>query len=132
MIICEKCHRKYLSLKDEGAPYADCPCGGQLSVATAHPIRGQAVEIDQNSEAEAGARQCGADAGTEAVNHPAHYNKGKFEVIEVIEDWRLNFQLGNAIKYIARHNHKANALEDLKKAAWYLNDEIKRLEAGRK
>lgn len=57
----------------------------------------------------------------ETVNHPSHYNTGKYEVIDVIEDWRLGFHLGNVLKYIARAEHKKNALEDLKKAAWYLN-----------
>jgi hypothetical protein len=56
----------------------------------------------------------------EAVNHPSHYNTGKYEVIDVIEDWGLGFNDGNAIKYIARHKHKGKPLEDLKKAAWYI------------
>lgn len=62
----------------------------------------------------------------EKVNHPTHYNKGKYEVIDVIEDWNLGFNLGNAIKYIARAEHKENALEDLKKAEWYIKREIER------
>ncbi len=62
----------------------------------------------------------------EAVNHPSHYCQGKFEVIDVIEDWELNFHLGNTVKYIARAPHKQNPLEDLKKAAWYLQREIAR------
>lgn len=57
----------------------------------------------------------------ETVDHPSHYNKGKYEVIDVIEDWRLGFHLGNVLKYIARAEHKHDAIEDLKKAAWYLN-----------
>ena len=60
----------------------------------------------------------------EAVNHPPHYNKGKFEVIDVINDWELNFALGNTVKYIARAPHKSNPEEDLNKAAWYLNYQI--------
>lgn len=62
-----------------------------------------------------------------AVNHPAHYNTGRIEVIDAIEDWRLGFCLGNAVKYIARAAHKGHELEDLKKAAWYLQREIARL-----
>ena len=58
------------------------------------------------------------------INHPSHYNKGEFEVIDVIEDWGLDFNLGNAIKYIARADHKGNKIEDLKKAAWYLDRAI--------
>ena len=61
---------------------------------------------------------------TDAVNSPKHYTSGKYEVIDVIEDWDLNFRLANAIKYIARHKHKGKPLEDLKKALWYLEREI--------
>jgi hypothetical protein len=62
------------------------------------------------------------------VNHPSHYTTGKIEVIEAIEDWRLNFHRGNAVKYIARAAHKGRELEDLQKARWYLDREIQRLE----
>ena len=61
---------------------------------------------------------------TDAVNSPKHYTAGKYEVIDVIEDWDLNFRLANSIKYIARHKHKGKPLEDLKKALWYLEREI--------
>ena len=60
----------------------------------------------------------------EMVNHPPHYNVGNYEVIEIIEDWKLNFNMGNAIKYIARANHKDKKEEDLQKAIWYLQREI--------
>jgi len=65
------------------------------------------------------------------VNHPAHYTShpSGVECIEVTR-W-MNFNLGNAIKYIWRAGNKGNALEDLKKARWYLDDEIKRREAGK-
>lgn len=62
------------------------------------------------------------------VEHPSHYNQGKYEPIEVINDWRLGFQLGNVIKYIARAEYKNNALEDLKKARFYLDYEINKKE----
>ena len=64
----------------------------------------------------------------EMINHPSHYNMGKFEAIDVIEDWQLNFNLGNTVKYISRAGHKDNIIQDLKKALWYLDREIKRLE----
>ena len=63
------------------------------------------------------------------IFHPSHYNQGKFEVWDVIEDWNLEFFLGNVIKYIARAGHKGDALEDLKKAQNYLEEYIERLEA---
>ena len=62
---------------------------------------------------------------TDNVNNPIHYNTGTIEVIEVIEDWKLNFNLGNAIKYIGRCEHKNNKEEDIKKAIWYLERELK-------
>jgi hypothetical protein len=61
----------------------------------------------------------------DTVNHPKHYGGDTtYEVIKVIEAWGLGFCLGNAIKYIGRADHKGNRLEDLKKAAWYLEREI--------
>lgn len=67
---------------------------------------------------------------SDTVNHPSHYNDGKIEVIDFIEDKHLNFSCGNAVKYIARAGKKnpEKELEDLQKAAWYINREIERLE----
>jgi hypothetical protein len=70
-------------------------------------------------------------ARREAINHPSHYNAGNIEVIDAIEDWGLDFNAGNVVKYVARHQHKANAIEDLKKARWYLDRIIERLEKCR-
>ena len=67
-------------------------------------------------------------ARREAVNHPDHYNFGSIEVIDAIEDWGLDFNAGNVIKYVARHQHKKNPIEDLKKARWYLDRIIERKE----
>ena len=64
----------------------------------------------------------------EMINHPSHYNMGKYEAIDVIEDWQLNFNLGNTVKYISRAGHKDDIVQDLKKALWYLEREIKRIE----
>lgn len=58
------------------------------------------------------------------IDHPDYYNKGNIEAIDVIEDWSLNFNLGNVIAYIARCEHKEDKLKDLKKALWYLEREI--------
>lgn len=64
------------------------------------------------------------------VNHPTHYNAGKLEAIDVIEDagFGEGFCLGNAIKYILRANHKDNYVDDLRKAAWYINYVIEKEE----
>ena len=66
----------------------------------------------------------------DSVNHPSHYTYGNIEVIDFIEDKKLNFHRGNAVKYIARAGKKnpEKEIEDLKKAAWYINREIERLE----
>lgn len=68
------------------------------------------------------------------INHPSHYTDGKIEVIDFIEDKQLNFHRGNAIKYIARagKKNKEKEIEDLEKAAWYINREIQRLEKLKK
>lgn len=67
------------------------------------------------------------------VEHPAHYNVGKIEAIDVIEDWNLSFHLGNAVKYIARAGHKdpGKTVEDLKKAIWYINRHIENSEKSK-
>lgn len=64
------------------------------------------------------------------INHPAHYTRGKYEPIDVIEDWNLGFHLGNTVKYIARAGHKdpSRLIEDLKKARWYLDRHIASLD----
>lgn len=66
----------------------------------------------------------------ETINHPAHYGgaDNPYEAIKVIEAWELGFHLGNTAKYISRAGKKGAALEDLKKAAWYLQREIERCE----
>ena len=77
-------------------------------------------------------------AHDDKVNHPSHYTWLKdlcgIEVIDITR--HLDFNLGNSIKYILRSGHKKEegytdkqkTIEDLKKAIWYLNDEIKMLE----
>lgn len=55
---------------------------------------------------------------TEMVNHPAHYNFGKHEVIDLVK--HFNFVPGNAIKYILRAPHKGKTAEDFAKALWYV------------
>ena len=69
---------------------------------------------------------------TETINHPKHYTShpSGVECIQVTE--HMNFCLGNAIKYIWRAGSKGDLLQDLQKARWYLNREIRRLEEARK
>ena len=75
---------------------------------------------------------------SDMINHPKHYTLGKIEVIDFIEDKGLNFNLGNVVKYVTRAGHKKSsgksmdvkALEDLKKARWYIDREIMIREKG--
>lgn len=65
----------------------------------------------------------------ESINHPEHYGGDTpYEAIKVIEAWQLGFCLGNAIKYISRAWKKGSTIEDLKKAVWYINREIEKLQ----
>ena len=67
---------------------------------------------------------------SDMVNHPSHYTDGSIEVIDFIEDKRLNYHRGNALKYLCRAGKKdpEKEVEDLQKAVWYINREIQRLE----
>jgi len=71
---------------------------------------------------------------SEKINHPSHYGGANnvYEAIKIINAHNLNFDLGCVVKYVLRAGKKdgETALVDLKKAAWYLNDEIKKLELG--
>jgi hypothetical protein len=61
------------------------------------------------------------------INNPSYYTKGrKYEPIDVIEDWKLSYCLGNALKYISRagRKDKSTYCQDLKKAVWYLERAI--------
>ena len=62
----------------------------------------------------------------DVINRPKHYVDSKIEVIDYIEDKKLGYCLGNAIKYISRAGKKnpATEVEDLKKAKWYLERRI--------
>lgn len=82
-------------------------------------------------------QECNCDCASEAyeyVDHPSHYGgeDDPYECIKVIEAWGLdkNFDLGTALRYICRAGEKPDnpVLQDLKKARWYLDREIKKLE----
>ena len=77
-------------------------------------------------------RQVCPQCESDPVNRPAHYTDGKIEVIDFIEDKKLGFCRGNAIKYISRAGKKdpSKEIEDLNKAKWYIERRIKELEEG--
>jgi hypothetical protein len=90
----------------------------------------KAIKLIQESEELDKAHN--TDKLVDAVNHPSHYTDGKIEVIDYIEDKKLNFNLGNAIKYISRagKKDKSKEVEDLEKAVFYINREISRLKGA--
>jgi len=63
------------------------------------------------------------------ATNPKHYTVLKIEPIDFIEANELDFNIGNVVKYVSRYKGK-NGIEDLKKARWYLDREIERLENG--
>jgi hypothetical protein len=91
--------------------------------------RGDDGGDDERLELEWKRLQNNVTTAVNIVNHPSHYNQGKIEVIDAIEDWNLDFHAGNVVKYVARSRHKGNYLLDLKKALWYLQRAISKAEA---
>jgi hypothetical protein len=63
------------------------------------------------------------------VDHPEYYQGQNLEAIDVIEAFDLGFHLGNVIKYVLRAGKKGSDIEDLKKAAWYLDREMEKRES---
>lgn len=68
----------------------------------------------------------GITAPHDPVNHPKHYNAHPSGVECITITRHMNFNIGNAIKYLWRAEEKGNAIQDLEKAVWYINDEINR------
>ena len=97
----------------------ECPFGNSLGICQ------ELTPTENIAIAKAYLNKTNETIPTDNVNNPSHYNTGTIEVITVIEDWKLNFNLGNAIKYIGRCEHKNNKKEDIKKAIWYLERELK-------
>jgi hypothetical protein len=87
-----------------------------LPTVRTHPVTGKLL------------MQGGADIvtthHTDMVNNPPHYTTGGVETIDFIEAKKLDYNLGNVVKYITRADHKGDKYEDLCKARWYLNRAI--------
>ncbi len=64
----------------------------------------------------------------DVVNHPDHYTEGGIETIDFITAKKLDYELGNVIKYVSRAPYKGKYVEDLKKARWYLDHKIQEIE----
>lgn len=138
---CKRCGKPF-EQTGKGRPAVNCPtCRAELSEPKQKvlPKDNQSKKIDEStpviSKKETTESYITADSTKDlyvttdvkpilisnAVDHPSHYNKGKIEVIDFIEDQQLPFHLGNVVKYIARAGSKGDKLEDLKKARWYLD-----------
>ncbi len=65
------------------------------------------------------------------VHHPAHYCYSEYEPKDVIRAWGLNFNLGSAVKYIARAGRKDDILQELNKARQFIEFEIEAIEKER-
>lgn len=75
--------------------------------------------------------KAGVSPVSDAVNSPPHYQRGKMETIQLMEnqmsvDRFLGYLEGSIIKYISRYEHKKNPLEDLRKAEWFLKKLIEK------
>ena len=111
--------------------FNDCPdCGGDC-LKGFEAWLGLECEAEENPPADKHVDlQKVSEKVCDNVNHPDHYNHGEIEVIDFIEDKELGFHLGNAVKYISRAGRKNpdKTVEDLRKAVWYVNRQIQRLE----
>ena len=99
------------------------------------PVDVNTVEADTGlNVADAEKIDTAIKAEKSTVNHPEYYKTGGLEAIDVIEAWGLGFCLGNAVKYISRAGKKNpdKEIEDLEKAAWYINHQIEVLTKRKK
>lgn len=67
----------------------------------------------------------------DVVKHPSHYCYSEYEPKDVIREWNLNFNLGSAVKYIARAGRKDDIIQDLSKAKQFIEFEIEYLQKQR-
>lgn len=114
--------------------YVDCSGGVLGAAVNPQVLTGRRMLSPEEARAALGLDERAAPglaADADAVDHPPHYTKhpSGVECITVAE--HMNFCRGNAVKYIWRAGEKGDEIEDLKKARWYIDREITRLEAAR-
>lgn len=103
---CDKCtHAKILNVSVTSIDSLQCKECGEISATLVNDVCNTCLSKKDDDD---------------VIDWPKHYNAGKIQPIDVIEDWQLDFRLANAVKYIARHSHKENAKKDLEKAIWYI------------
>lgn len=115
------CNCMYYDCEDHDYPCCDCKCTS-VPNSTEYRKREHLWEPKYSQDVNI---HCEYDP----VNHPSHYTKGKIEVADFIADQKLNFDRGNAVKYVCRAGSKdpEKEIQDLEKAIWYINHEIKML-----
>lgn len=134
---CETCLYEHLSECEE--PCAHCTFNFEPSSVMYNIAKDCYVRKDKSSNCTISCKEGNKDFSNEdygfkeiskdevdMVNHPPHYVGHGIEPIEFIESHNLNFNLGSAVKYIARAPYKGTELLDLKKAKWFIEREIKR------
>ena len=106
---------------------------GTGSSAGLIPHVGQPKALRSTSVSIMGTENIDKEKPFDEVENPSHYTEGRnYEPVEVIEDWRLDYHLGNALKYISRAGRKGSFIEDLKKAIYYLERRITKEQNERK
>lgn len=116
---------KILALLEKGWKAKEIAEKLNVSPAYVYVTKSKAGKVDKKAEEPVGtAPPVEAAKPADMVNHPPHYTVGGIETIDFIEAKGLGYNLGNAVKYIARANWKGDALQDLQKAEFYLKREI--------
>jgi hypothetical protein len=115
---------KLAPVKQEGKPL-DIKVGSEIGGLTLTKRKDKTYKWVRNDLLEK-AKKDGffATPPLDLINHPPHYTAGGIEVIDFIEAKGLGYNLGNVVKYVSRSALKGNSLDDLRKAAWYLDREI--------
>ncbi len=109
-------------------------CGRCHHAPRPHLVSGvvnECRDFDQLPNVEEQPTEKGKPVQVDVINHPSHYTFSTIEVLDAIEAWNLPYHLGNVVKYVARSAHKNKALEDLKKAKFYLDRFIKLVDEGK-
>lgn len=100
-------------------------------IVLAYTNRGQSSEVATRNAA-LGMRLLGLETEpTHEISKAAQYNTGRFEVIEVTDDWGMGHYRSTIVTYVARAPHKGTCLKDLRKAKYYLDRLIQLTEEGR-
>lgn len=84
--------------------------------------KGESATVECTNDDKCQCNVCVSKRANDIINWPKHYNSSKIQPIDAIESWKLDFCLGNAVKYLARAGKKdpTKLKEDLQKAIWYI------------